>query len=443
MKTAVIVGGGIAGLYSAMLLKKKYEKVYLIEQEMQVGGLLRSFQNEFGDWFDYGTHFIAGTNVEAIDKVILNEEWTRDWFCYENERGGNFFKGKLSENCLFVNAKNIGDKYYQGLSEFMEILSNDRGYMNAEEQLEGIFGYTFAHEIYIPALCKLFCVTSLKDITVDAHLRFGMKRLRILNEEATVALKAIASYDDRISHHKFSIGSAARYQYYPKDGGAGDWIEKFEELLHSSGVHILCGKSVKNIEHQNAIISAVELDNGERIQCDSLTWTIPLAFLFRAANVYCEAKRPELINTTLFHYVLDLPPTTKSHFFFCYDPNFLPFRVTLYSNLQPEQAVKTGRHRITVEVLSDHSLDTGIVIKNVLSELREMKIVEQEAICLSESSTVISQGFPVLNEPFAKASKLQYNLAINSFKNLYLEGKNNTKDWFMSDVFRSVYNDFG
>ena len=83
------------------------------------------------------------------------------------------------------------------------------------------------------------------------------------------------------------------------------------------------------------------------------------------------------------------------------------------------------------------------MIEQVLVELKEMKIVERDVVCLHQGSTIISQGFPVLNDQFSKASKDQYDLATDTFKNLYLEGKNNTKDWFMTDVFRTVYNDFG
>lgn len=443
MKTAVVVGGGIAGIYSAILLKSKYEDVYLIEKEDHLGGLLRSFQNEHGDWFDYGTHFIAGTDIQAINNTILDEQWTNEWSCFENEKGGNFFNGQLSENCLFVNAKEIGNNYYQGLSEFLEIINDDRDYHNAEEQLEKTFGYTFAHEIFIPALCKLFCVDNLQGISVDSHLRFGMKRLRALNQEATTALKSVPSYDDRLCHHEFSIGSAARVQYYPKNGGAGRWIEKFESLLRTIGVKIICGQSVIDIEHQGDTIQEVKLSNGERIQCESLVWTIPLAFLFKAAKVECLVERPDLINTTLLHYVFDTPPIPDSHFFFCYDPNFSPFRVTLYSNLQVEEALNSGRHRITVEVLSNKTPDLESLLPQVLNELVDMKVIKESYNCLYQGTTKVSHGFPVLSNQFAIASKDQYLLAKNKFNNLYIEGRNNTKDWFMTDVFKAVYKDFG
>ena len=39
-KTVIVVGSGIAGILSALLLKRKFGKVYLIEQKDHLGGLL-------------------------------------------------------------------------------------------------------------------------------------------------------------------------------------------------------------------------------------------------------------------------------------------------------------------------------------------------------------------------------------------------------------------
>lgn len=442
MGTAIVVGGGIAGLYSAILLKNTYEKVYLVEQGEQLGGLLRSFQNEHGDWFDYGTHFITGTEISEVNQVILDNNWTQDWQHFENEKGGNFFNGKLSENCLFVDAKDIGDHYYRGLSEFLEIVDFSGEYANSEQQLEGMFGKTFTREIFIPALCKLFCVDTLVDININAHLRFGMKRLRILNQKATEAIKIVPSYDDRISHHQF-IGQAARLQFYPKDGGVGKWVDQFEKKLSEIGVEVICGESVTDIEHENGLIKNISLSDGKKLACDKLVWTVPLVFLFRAAGIACKTQRPTLIHTTLFHYVLDEKPLTDNHFFFCYDPKFLPFRVTLYSNLQPEISDRTQRYRVTVEVLSKEALDKDKMQLSVLEDLKKMGIFSQDIKVLYSHSETIPQGFPVLSHEFTGASKFQYDLAMESFKNISLHGKNNTKDWLMSDVFKSVYEEFG
>ena len=41
-KKYVIVGGGIAGLFSALLLSKQGHKVTVVEKAGEVGGLLRS-----------------------------------------------------------------------------------------------------------------------------------------------------------------------------------------------------------------------------------------------------------------------------------------------------------------------------------------------------------------------------------------------------------------
>ena len=48
-KNAVIVGGGMAGILAALLLKDRYETVTLIEKSPHIGGLLNSLHGPDGD----------------------------------------------------------------------------------------------------------------------------------------------------------------------------------------------------------------------------------------------------------------------------------------------------------------------------------------------------------------------------------------------------------
>ena len=52
MKNIVIVGGGIAGLLSALMYAKSGAKVSLIENSNEIGGLLRSYVSPNGYSFD-------------------------------------------------------------------------------------------------------------------------------------------------------------------------------------------------------------------------------------------------------------------------------------------------------------------------------------------------------------------------------------------------------
>lgn len=58
-KSAVIIGGGVGGLFTGAILSKEGVKVTLIEKNSTVGGGLQSF-TRFGEVFDTGMHVIGG-----------------------------------------------------------------------------------------------------------------------------------------------------------------------------------------------------------------------------------------------------------------------------------------------------------------------------------------------------------------------------------------------
>lgn len=116
MKTAVVVGGGITGILSALILKDHVENVYLIEKEEKCGGLLRSVQNEQGVNFDLGTHIPAETLTSSVDKYLFDGMENGDWNVIPILEVGNVFCGKLYDESQYVYTPFLPrEKYEKGL----------------------------------------------------------------------------------------------------------------------------------------------------------------------------------------------------------------------------------------------------------------------------------------------------------------------------------------
>ena len=58
-KTAVIIGGGLGGLFTGAMLAKEGLQVTILEKNPTIGGGLQTF-TRFGEKFDTGMHVIGG-----------------------------------------------------------------------------------------------------------------------------------------------------------------------------------------------------------------------------------------------------------------------------------------------------------------------------------------------------------------------------------------------
>ncbi len=107
MKTAVIIGGGLGGLFTGAILSKEGFQVTVLEKNATIGGGLQAFKR-FGETFDTGMHVIGGMQpggniyricqyLGIIDKVQLmpvDDDCTDSLYFAEDKATYHIKKGK-------------------------------------------------------------------------------------------------------------------------------------------------------------------------------------------------------------------------------------------------------------------------------------------------------------------------------------------------------------
>ena len=132
MKTAVIIGGGLGGLFTGAILAKEGFEVTILEKNSTIGGGLQTFRR-FGEVFDTGMHIIGGMqkggNIRKIcqylgilDKVEIrdvDDNCTDEIYFDEDKTTYRIAKGKdsfvESLACSFPEEKDNLVKYVNAI----------------------------------------------------------------------------------------------------------------------------------------------------------------------------------------------------------------------------------------------------------------------------------------------------------------------------------------
>ena len=376
-KTAVIVGGGLAGLFAGLLLAKRGDyAIHLVEKQAQTGGLFGSTAFDRGLTYDSGIHYAIETGEAAVDGVLFEAMSEDEWhiFC-DSLPHGNVFRGHLNSESGCIDARRIAsDLFARGLVELLSDEAGMRSHETLYQELRAEYGPTFTENIYRPVIRKM-TGKDLEELAPGGLRSFHISRLIVLPSEPARRLKGLAEYDRRIAYAKTTDGRSFIKKYYPREGGIGSWPALLTDRLRSHGAKLHTSTIVRSICAAENQIERVELSNGCVVECDLLVWTIPPGLLARALESDIGGERPKFRSVLALHYYLGKGRSVpKLHWITIYDEESITYRVTLYNNIQAKS--DEAGLRLTAELLYDQRPENVEAIADcVMDELVGLEII--------------------------------------------------------------------
>ena len=175
----------------------------------------------------------------------------------------------------------------------------------------------------------------------------------------------------------------------------------------------------------------IKIKNEPALSFDRLVWTGPLPVLASLIWPQNELTRPLFVPTRLHHFLVNQNSCCDSHYIYMNAPDFLSFRVTLYSNI-----TQSDDGRITVEAVTK-GLDAETESLLVFDELKKAGILNPQATFSFVHSELLTAGFPEMTLALQRQNaSLRDQLA--QFESIIIGGRGAGDSFFMNDVLFDV-----
>lgn len=281
----IIVGGGIAGLTSAVYLARAGKKVLLLEKNEEFGGLVNSFKRD-GFHFEAGVRALesAGIILPMLKDLNIQLDSVRSKVSVgiENKILNIEDIGSIQEYRnmlvnLFPDDRNDVDRFIKSMRKIMKLLDVLYGIENPLfKDLKKDYKYIFT--TLLPWLPKFL-------LTVGK-----INRLNMPFEDYLKGIIRNPSLRDIISQHFFkgtptffalSYFSLYLDYFYPK-GGVGVIADKLVEKIKEFNGEILSNTFITKI---NAYDQIVTDDKNQKYEYKNLIWAADLKMLYSIINV--------------------------------------------------------------------------------------------------------------------------------------------------------------
>ncbi len=394
---AIVVGGGIAGLFAGLLLAEAgRHSVHLVERDTRLGGLLRSTRYRGESSYDTGIHYGIETGNPKIDSVLFEGMSGDKWHVFNTSLPqGNVFGGRLNSSSGCIDARTLDPQLYaRGLVELLDGQEAEEDVPHLAEALEAEYGPTFTEHIFRPVMRKL-AGRALEQLAPSAHGGFGISRLIVVPSRAAKRLKILPEYDRCIAYTKTLEGRSPIQKFYPRNGGIGRWPELLTRKLAGAGARMHVATKIDAVTTENGRITSVTLSDGQRLPCDLLVWTVPLPLLARALGTGVPGTAPAFRHVLLLHYLFRNKGVTPGlHWVTIYDEDAVSYRVTLYDNIAPGN--DSDGSRVTVETLwSECPQNIEDIAEQVKSELGDLGLVDDSRSGEFMGHEWVANAFPL------------------------------------------------
>ena len=453
-KNIVIVGGGIAGLMSAYILSENdnYE-ITLIEQENEVGGLLKKF--DYGEYgvFDFGMHNVLQTSIKELDDLIYNLLPEDEWQVLEgNQRDlvGLYVNGDLQINSPYIDLRKF-EKYDEFLIDFFKNFSPNtqdiNDYKSVQQFLYDRYGKKITENV-LKDIVEKFYHTSISELDPLATLVTPLGRVILFDEflmkelNKSDILKSKLGYPEQ-RNLELSL-SSGRKAFYPKNYGIHKIVDSLVDKLEKKNVKILCNSQITKLNCHDKIDS-IQINNNQAIDnIDKFIWSGNLFSLSKLLGIEHSGEYDKPPKTTVTNILIDkkLNRIEDVYYIYCYDKNMSTFRVTPYYNYC-EGSKRAGGYPVAIEMLIYEDIDDiEKITSQAIQEIKKMGLVDENANILFRKSEVLKNGFPrpTINNMNAITNirnKIQ-NKKITNMINIGILAEKNL--FFQTDILIDLFN---
>ena len=266
MRHILIVGAGISGIASALILSRKGYAVTLVEKSSRLSPTLRGFHRK-GVYFDTGLHLTGGLGAEGVldrffrylgidnlDYISLNCEAYSQIIFSEQER----------LITLPVGAHHLHQELTRQFPQSADAIST---YVSDVRNIcrRSPFLTLTGERISPPNYPNLSLASYLRKLTSD-HMLQATLSIHCL-------LHGVSPSQVPFAQHALIAGSYFDAAHTIRNGGKA-LIKALEARLQAQGVTTLCGSGVSMVETESSgQVKAVMLNSGQRIPCDTILYT--------------------------------------------------------------------------------------------------------------------------------------------------------------------------
>ena len=459
MKKNIIIGGGLTGLFSALLLAEKFnlKNIIILESTPLIGGAYRGVNFDENHYFDYGPHLYYESSNLEVNKLMLSIMDDKEWlFLEKNDKDipGIFYQNNLQEHSHYIDLRKE-KKYKKYLSDLFNNFNKNKNknFVTAEDYFQNKFGKYITKSLLKKILLKLWG-TNLKKLDPMIAKIVSMDRIIAFDEELMLDLMYTRLIRNNLAYpNQFNFPSDKRTLsqrgVYPKKYGFFQVIDALEKRLLVHGIKIYTSVDIKSFHTQSNQIQSITLilkETSKELIIENINHIHTTIDFLHIAN-YLKLKNnqdkdiPKQV-VYVFLKVKKKPKMGKLYYFYVYDDKYHTFRVTNYANYC-ESAYLNQEYPLCMEIHFNPKHDVSNInfVELGILELIKMGVIECKKDITYSNYKYFQYGFPsftLKNKKIAFSNRKK--ISDRKIINLTLGGISLDKDlFFLHDILDDSY----